>query len=233
LSPWKGSFPYTKYAHDNAALERVFSQVGHIVARDHINAQPALDLGEGDELRLHTYMLDTLFDKDPAFKKLPKEEQEKHPEKQWVETGESTDFVRFVQAVAHNYAERTFTDFEHFVRGFKSVGGINCNDIRYTEANPDFLAGGKYMVNEHLPASKHKWHHQGDSGEAGESVDRHAIFALQTSNQVGQVGSIDAQGRSVVLSCSSNSRSPLSRRAQNRLIAIGHLQRENAFLHRH
>jgi hypothetical protein len=35
------------------------------------------------------------------------------------------------------------------------------------------------------------------------------------------------------VSCSLYSRSPLCRRAQNRLIAIGHLQRENSFFHRH
>jgi hypothetical protein len=35
------------------------------------------------------------------------------------------------------------------------------------------------------------------------------------------------------LRCALNSRSPLSRRAQNRLIAIGHLQVESAFCHRH
>jgi hypothetical protein len=35
------------------------------------------------------------------------------------------------------------------------------------------------------------------------------------------------------VSCSLNSRSPLCRRTQDRLIAIGHLQRENAFFHRH
>jgi hypothetical protein len=35
------------------------------------------------------------------------------------------------------------------------------------------------------------------------------------------------------VSCSLNSRSPLSRRARNRLIVAGHLQLENAFYHMH
>ena len=175
VSPYKGNFPFKKYAGNVGALQNIFEEIGRIVARAHVRARPQGPLVGGSVEPLELFLRREVFGGNANESDTTSSSEEMIQRN----TTASSEFSELAYALAHHYAARTAQDQAIFAEGLNATsmrfaagevgsgparvdddnfglladGEPSCLLPRFADADPAYLAGGGFE-GTHAAASR-------------------------------------------------------------------------------